>query len=188
MRELVLIPLILVGACRESTQPEPKPERLTIMPESIALAIGEQVLVQAATVPVTPTIAFEIKDTSIATIDDRGIVTARNFGVTFVVARAASLRDSGIVAVPRPTVALNPDAVTIRIGEQALVLHSHAHGTTPQVISRNPAVAHVAIDPAMPKHGRWITTGVAAGTTYIVASSSNGPLTVLDSTRVTVLP
>lgn len=188
MPRLVVILIFSLAGCSESTPPEPQADRLTLKPESVALAIGEEVLIQASTVPVTPVIRFGVKNTEVATIDDRGIVTARNFGLTFVVAEAGLIRDSTIIAVPLPIVALSPDSIRIRPGGQAYVLHSHKYGSTPHVLSRDPTVARIAIDQMAPKLGRWIVTGVIPGTTYIVAASSNGSLTVRDSTRVIVSP
>lgn len=183
----LVLSAILVG-CDETVLAERPVESIIMQPESIALAIGQEVLIQATTVPVTPVITFTVRDTTIAGINDAGIVTARNFGKTYVVAEARGVRDSSVIAVPEPYIMLSVDSITVRVGEQGSVLHQHNYGTTPVVTSADTMIARVAYDFSVRNLGRWLITGVSAGTTMLVASTSNGPLTVRDTTFVTVAP
>lgn len=136
-------------------------------------------------------VTWEATDPSIASVDDKGLVTANAVGVTTVIATSVSDPDvSAICTVtvedPQDIIAvtdltIKPTDIGIEVGETftlvATVLPADATDKTVTWKSSDLAIATVDAD--------GVVTGVAEGVATIYASSSNG-LTV--ECIVTVFP
>jgi hypothetical protein len=164
---------------------------LDLSPGAAALTIGgKSTLTATATNPVSgATLTWVSRKPALVTVASTGASTAAATAVApgsaYVVATytagATTVRDSALVTVAAPAIAVSPKTVSVVAGATtalAATVTSGGIGGSTTWTSRNAAVATVG--------ATGTVTGVAAGSVYVVASYVVGGTTVRDSAYVTV--
>lgn len=163
---------VLVQATAASVEIEPERGTLTAFGDTLRLRAvardeGGNVIGEAG-------IAWTSLSPGVASVDDRGLVTARGNGEALIVASAAGVADTALVAVEqRPAaVTITPNAFTIAVGSttQLAATAADANGhaiekTSFTWSSSNPGVASV--------DGSGRVRGVSVGTATITARAGN---------------
>ena len=182
----LLIALFVLFGCSDPPSTPITPVSLDITPDSLVLLVGQEQLMFASTTPATPDISFTISDPHVLSLTN-GVIKAINPGVSYVIARAGSLRDSARITVRAPYVDLTPDSVLLE-PNQFTHLAIYVEGGPFSVVSRDAAIAGVFWDTNKGKIVRqYQVTGHTAGTTYIVAEVEiGGGQSLRDSTKVVV--
>nr|MCR5158101.1 Ig-like domain-containing protein [Prevotella sp.] len=176
----------LTGKCTVTVVPK-EPDGITVSPSSKTIKVGEKF---TCTYTLTPsdaetTVTWSSEDSSIASVDpSSGEVTGVAKGTTSIVATTAN----GITGVCEVTVepkepdgiTVSPSSKTIKVGKSftcTYTLMPSDAETTVTWSSANNSIAKV--------NSSGKVTGVAAGTTDIIATTANG---LTDKCTVTVVP
>lgn len=127
---------VAVGSARDSSKVIVMAGTISVAPKAVVLPVGANqqlnVTVQGPTTPPT----FSSSNSSVATINNLGIVTATGVGVTHVVANVGPLRDSARVTVVAPAIAplqlerLGSGLVPERFTAEVAVADGFAYTTT----------------------------------------------------------
>lgn len=107
-------------------------------------------------------VAWKSKKSSVATVDDKGLVTARKHGTAIITAKVDGVAKECEVTVRSPEIKLNKEAVSIKKGKTLTLTASVSSGISPIWSSSKTSVAKVD------KTGK--VTAVRKGSCYIYAS------------------
>lgn len=155
-------------------------EGITIEPQSLRLTPGETYALEAVIVPENAenkNVLWSSSDDNVAAVDPDGVVTAVGEGRTVIKAITEDGRktaicevDVYIVQVPVESVAVEPESLTLEVGEQftlqAVVLPEDATDRSVVWISSNPDVASVSSEGVVTANGR--------GSLVVTARSQDG--------------
>lgn len=173
------------------TSKEIKLEKIDIVQEDITIAKGKELLLQIKAVPSDakiPNLIYTSDDPSVVSVSEEGKVNALSLGTTTVTVKTEdeTLSDSVKITVTgNGQTVINPTGLQLlglsnglKVGGTATieprVLPDNATNKTLTWSSTNPSVATV--------NSNGVITGVSAGKTTIVASTSNGISSSLEIT------
>ena len=165
----------------ELTVVPPAPTSVAVTPDTVALtALGHTVQLTAevrdqnARVMAGATVTWSSGDTSVATVDAAGLVTAVAEGTATVTASAGSASGSAVVTVMPSvaTVEVSPSAETLAVGATvqltAEAFDANGHAVTEAEFSwESSDIAIATVDAS------GLVTGLAEGTATITASSGS---------------
>ncbi len=164
---------------------------VTVTPESITLLVGAKTQLTGEPVPkwaVNPAMTWQSMDTTIATVDDRGLVYAISEGETAITATteeggySASCQITVTPFIPVTAIALDENSIELELPQtithQLNVSVEPENATNPDVLWRSYDESIATVD----EYGK--VTGVAEGETTVVVMSENGGLT--DRAAITV--
>lgn len=169
-----------------------KAEKIDIVQEDITMAMGKELLLKIKTVPddaKLPNLIYTSDDPSVVSVSEEGKVNALSLGTTTVTVKTEdeTLSDSvKITVTENGQTIINPTGLQllglsngIKVGGTATIKTqispSNATNTKLTWSSTNPSVATV--------NSEGVITGVSAGKTTIMASTSNG---ISSSIEITV--
>lgn len=146
------------------------------VPEKMEIAVGKTEEINASVTPAdatNPTIAYEVKDEAIATVDNKGIVTAVKGGNTEITVKAL---DSGLsktvavtVTVPVTDINVQIDKAELEIGQTAQIT-----STVAPEDATDKAVTYTSGDDKIATvDDKGVVTAVAAGTVKITVKSGD---------------
>ena len=201
----VLAVLALVWACggdSPTAPPTPEPARpatVTVSPATADLtALGATVQLTAevrdqnARVMAGATVTWSSGDTSVATVDAAGLVTAVGNGTATITASAGNVSGSAVVTVMQPvaTVEVSPSADTIGLGStlQLAAEGFDENGDAVESVQFSWESSDVAIATV---DASGLVTGVAVGAATITASAGSeqgtAEITVMDLERAALV-
>ncbi len=156
---------------------------INLTPETSTINIGETVQFSAATANTTGSVSYSVNDTSIATIDSSGKLTALKPGNVTVTAKVDGVSDTASVTVREPTVTLTASPTTIKVGETAGLGVTVTNGSSPSSISYSVASDDSTIAEIVDNNK---VKGLAQGTATVNAEIKIGNVTYNRSVEVTV--
>ncbi|CEN54582.1 hypothetical protein CCAND93_960013 [Capnocytophaga canis] len=163
---------------------------VSIQPESIVLAIGNQRQLSATVSPTNATnkkVTWTSADPSIATVTANGKVTGVASGTVYITAttedggKKASCKVTVESVIAVTNVSIQPETITLPVGDElqltATVSPTNATNKKVTWTTANAGIAKVD------NHGK--VTGVASGTVYITATTEDGGKTATCKVSVT---
>ncbi|ATA74141.1 Ig-like domain-containing protein [Capnocytophaga sp. H2931] len=163
---------------------------VSIQPESIVLAIGNQRQLSATVSPTNATnkkVTWTSADPSIATVTANGKVTGLASGTVYITAttedggKKASCKVTVESVIAVTNVSIQPETITLPVGDElqltATVSPTNATNKKVTWTTANAGIAKVD------NHGK--VTGVASGTVYITATTEDGGKTATCKVSVT---
>ncbi|GIM60818.1 hypothetical protein CAPN008_08680 [Capnocytophaga canis] len=163
---------------------------VSIQPESIVLAIGNQRQLSATVSPTNATnkkVTWTSADPSIATVTASGKVTGVASGTVYITAttedggKKASCKVTVESVIAVTNVSIQPETITLPVGDElqltATVSPTNATNKKVTWTTANAGIAKVD------NHGK--VTGVASGTVYITATTEDGGKTATCKVSVT---
>ncbi|WP_042345359.1 Ig-like domain-containing protein, partial [Capnocytophaga canis] len=163
---------------------------VSIQPESIVLAIGNQRQLSATVSPTNATnkkVTWTSADPSIATVTASGKVTGVASGTVYITAttedggKKASCKVTVESVIDVTNVSIQPETITLPVGDElqltATVSPTNATNKKVTWTTANAGIAKVD------NHGK--VTGVASGTVYITATTEDGGKTATCKVSVT---
>jgi uncharacterized protein YjdB len=90
---------------------------------------------------VTPT--WKSNKTSVATVDDMGLVTAQKHGNATITVKADGVSKTCDVQVESPTITLSSNSITMKVGKTKKITYTVSSGNTPVIKSSKPSVVKV---------------------------------------------
>ena len=182
----------VAGTCQITVLESPQPTSVAVAPTTLALKVGETGELTATVLPADAeqSVTWTSADTSIATVDAHGKVTAVAVGTVKIVATStvdATLKGECEVTVTQDSLAptsvtVLPEETKLKVGESFQLKAVVAPLAAPQTVSWESADASIATVDAQ---GKMIA--VAVGTVKIVATSTVDA-TLKGECEVTVTP
>ena len=169
---IVTLVTILFASCARDTFEYIRVQSVTLYPTSLTLIEGEQIMLTATVYPenttVNPRLLWSSNNSSIATVDAYGNVTAVRAGQTTISVYRGGvcccLRLAGVtVTVNSPTVTLSPALLTLAEGEQATL--------TKTVYPTNATIANL----------RW-----SSSNEWIATVDANGRVTAVEQGQAVI--
>jgi uncharacterized protein YjdB len=149
------------------------PTAIVISPRHDTLGIGQTVQLAARVTDATGTVRqstvnWSSVNPSVASVSATGAVTALTPGVTFVVGTTGNLADTASITVRAEELVVEPNAISIGVGEQVQLVASRAdgsavaYGAVTTWTSSDAAIATVSVDGVVSAVGEGDVTITAA--------------------------
>lgn len=142
--------------------------RLTVKKPKVTLSKTKASLYRTQTLALTAKVSsgrkpvWKTKKSSVASVTENGVVTAKKHGTAIIYATVDKVRKECEITVKSPDIRLSTDAVTIKAGKKTTLRANVSSGVAPTWKSSKTRVATVT--------NQGVVTAVKKGTCYIYAS------------------